>query len=82
MHLTALEFIERLKEHGIPSSAYQMSSRYSIAATECKARNVFAWNRCLFPGCEDWTVKMHKHGITTSASEESQPSLVLLGIWP
>lgn len=62
-HLALLEFAEKLKEHGIPCSAHQMSSGYSIAATEPKVRNVFTWNRSRFPDPEDWIAKMHKHGI-------------------
>lgn len=62
-HLALLEFAEKLKEHGIPCSAHQMSSGYSIAATEPKVRNVFTWNRQRFPDPEDWIGKMHKHGI-------------------
>lgn len=62
-HLALLEFAEKLKKHGIPCSAHQMSSGYSIAATEPKVRNVFTWNRSRFPDPEDWITKMHKHGI-------------------
>jgi alpha-glucosidase (family GH31 glycosyl hydrolase) len=62
-HLALLEFAEKLKEHGIPCSAHQMSSGYSIAPTEPKVRNVFTWNRSRFPDPEDWIKKMHKHGI-------------------
>src|SRR5207248_1301851 len=36
-----VRFAETLQEHGIPCSAHQMSSGYSIAAVEPKVRNVF-----------------------------------------
>ena len=62
-HLGLLEFAEKLKEHGIPCSAHQMSSGYSIAPVEPKVRNVFTWNNSRFPDPEDWIKKMHKHGI-------------------
>ncbi|KAJ5677653.1 uncharacterized protein N7477_003286 [Penicillium maclennaniae] len=62
-HLALLEFAEKLKEHGIPCSAHQMSSGYSIAPVEPKVRNVFTWNNSRFPDPEDWIKKMHKHGI-------------------
>ncbi|KAJ5122623.1 hypothetical protein N7526_009560 [Penicillium atrosanguineum] len=62
-HLALLDFAEKLKEHGIPCSAHQMSSGYSIAQVEPKVRNVFTWNNSRFPDPEDWIKKMHKHGI-------------------
>jgi alpha-glucosidase (family GH31 glycosyl hydrolase) len=58
-----LEFAEKLKHHGIPCSAHQMSSGYSIAAVEPKVRNVFTWNNERFPDPQDWISKMHEHGI-------------------
>ncbi|KAI2721012.1 CAZyme family GH31 [Penicillium roqueforti] len=62
-HLALLEFAEKLKQHGIPCSAHQMSSGYSIAETEPKVRNVFTWNRERFPDPQDWIAKMHQYGI-------------------
>lgn len=62
-HLALLEFADKLKQHGIPCSAHQMSSGYSIAETEPKVRNVFTWNKSRFPNPEEWIAKMHKHGI-------------------
>lgn len=62
-HLALLEFIEKLEEHGIPCSAHQMSSGYSIAEQEPKVRNVFTWNRRRFPDPEGWIARMHQHGI-------------------
>ncbi|KAJ5157399.1 uncharacterized protein N7482_008499 [Penicillium canariense] len=58
-----IEFAEKLKGHGIPCSAHQMSSGYSIAAVEPKVRNVFSWNYSRFPNPEEWVAKMHEHGI-------------------
>ncbi|KAJ5172155.1 CAZyme family GH31 [Penicillium capsulatum] len=62
-HLALLDFAEKCKEHGIPVSAHQMSSGYSIAAVEPKVRNVFTWNYSRFPDPEGWISKMHDHGI-------------------
>ncbi|KAI9934193.1 hypothetical protein ASPWEDRAFT_737628 [Aspergillus wentii DTO 134E9] len=58
-----LEFADKLKEHGIPCSAHQMSSGYSIAEKEPKVRNVFTWNKHRFPNPEEWIAKYHAHGI-------------------
>jgi alpha-glucosidase (family GH31 glycosyl hydrolase) len=62
-HKALLEFAEKLQEHGIPCSAHQMSSGYSIAAVEPKVRNVFTWNYERFPDPQEWISKMHEHGI-------------------
>ncbi|KAF7716303.1 Alpha-glucosidase [Penicillium ucsense] len=58
-----LELAEKLKKHGIPCSAHQMSSGYSIAPVEPKVRNVFTWNNERFPNPQDWISQMHEHGI-------------------
>ncbi|KAG2418411.1 alpha-glucosidase precursor [Aspergillus terreus] len=62
-HQALIEFADKLKEHGIPCSAHQMSSGYSIAETEPKVRNVFTWNKYRFPNPEEWTAKYHARGI-------------------
>ncbi|KAJ5818704.1 hypothetical protein N7474_004295 [Penicillium riverlandense] len=62
-HVALLEFVEKLKKHGIPCSAHQMSSGYSIAETEPKVRNVFTWNKNRFPSPEEYIAKMHAQGI-------------------
>ncbi|KIX07420.1 uncharacterized protein Z518_02073 [Rhinocladiella mackenziei CBS 650.93] len=58
-----LEFADKLKEHGIPCSAHQMSSGYSIAETEPRVRNVFTWNKHRFPNPEKWIAQYHAQGI-------------------
>ncbi|KAL1883576.1 hypothetical protein Plec18167_002583 [Paecilomyces lecythidis] len=58
-----MEFADKLKEYGIPCSAHQMSSGYSIAEVEPKVRNVFTWNRYRFPNPEEWIAKYHSRGI-------------------
>ncbi|KAJ5973791.1 hypothetical protein N7481_011001 [Penicillium waksmanii] len=62
-HQALVEFAEKLEEHGIPVSAHQMSSGYSIAAVEPKVRNVFNWNYSRFPNPAEYVAKMHEHGI-------------------
>ncbi|KAF7164248.1 hypothetical protein CNMCM6106_000829 [Aspergillus hiratsukae] len=62
-HQGLMEFADKLKEHGIPCSAHQMSSGYSIAETEPKVRNVFTWNKYRFPNPEEWIKKYHARGI-------------------
>ncbi|RAH82098.1 hypothetical protein BO86DRAFT_312341 [Aspergillus japonicus CBS 114.51] len=62
-HQALMDFADKLREHGIPCSAHQMSSGYSIAETEPKVRNVFTWNRYRFPNPEQWIAKYHARGI-------------------
>lgn len=44
-----MELADRMKEHDIPCSGFQMSSGYTVAETEPKTRNVFTWNKHRFP---------------------------------
>ncbi|CAG8980774.1 hypothetical protein HYALB_00012874 [Hymenoscyphus albidus] len=62
------EFAEKLKKHDIPCNALQLSSGYSIAATEPKVRNVFTWNRHRFPDPEEFLAKYHHEGIRIIAN--------------
>lgn len=62
-HIQLMEFADKLKEHDIPCSGHQMSSGYSIAATEPRVRNVFCWNEHRFPDPEGWIEKYHNRGI-------------------
>ncbi|RAL09536.1 putative alpha-glucosidase [Aspergillus homomorphus CBS 101889] len=62
-HQALMEFADKLREHGIPCSAHQMSSGYSIAEKEPKVRNVFTWNKYRFPNPEEWIAKYHSRGI-------------------
>jgi alpha-glucosidase (family GH31 glycosyl hydrolase) len=63
-----LEFIEKLKEHDIPCSAFQMSSGYTVAETEPKTRNVFTWNSHRFPDPQVFTKASHAAGIRVIAN--------------
>jgi alpha-glucosidase (family GH31 glycosyl hydrolase) len=63
-----LEFIEKLKEHDIPCSAFQMSSGYTVAETEPKTRNVFTWNSHRFPDPQVFTKASHAAGIRMIAN--------------
>ena len=38
-----IDFANKLREHDIPCSGFQMSSGYTIAEKEPKTRNVFTW---------------------------------------
>jgi alpha-glucosidase (family GH31 glycosyl hydrolase) len=67
-HQGLMEFADKLMEHGIPCSAHQMSSGYSIAETEPKVRNVFTWNKHRFPNPEEWIKKYHARGIRLLAN--------------
>jgi alpha-glucosidase (family GH31 glycosyl hydrolase) len=58
-----LNLADKLKQHGIPCSAHQMSSGYSISHKEPKVRNVFTWNTHRFPEPERWTAKFHTTGM-------------------
>jgi alpha-glucosidase (family GH31 glycosyl hydrolase) len=58
-----LEFVEKLKQHDIPCSAFQMSSGYTVAETEPKTRNVFTWNSHRFPDPKGFAREMHAAGI-------------------
>ncbi|RYP29968.1 hypothetical protein DL766_005114 [Monosporascus sp. MC13-8B] len=63
-----LNFIEKCKEHGMPCSAFQMSSGYTVAETEPKTRNVFTWNRHRFPNPREFTGQCHRHGVRLLAN--------------
>ncbi|KAI1411988.1 glycoside hydrolase family 31 protein [Hypoxylon sp. FL1857] len=63
-----LNFIRNCELHGMPCSAFQMSSGYTVAETEPKTRNVFTWNRHRFPEPREFTRKCHKHGVRLLAN--------------
>ncbi|KAI8631888.1 glycoside hydrolase family 31 protein [Xylariaceae sp. FL1651] len=67
-HDNVLTFIKRCEEHGMPCSAFQMSSGYTVAETEPKTRNVFTWNRHRFPDPREFTRECHKHGVRLLAN--------------
>lgn len=63
-----LDFIRNCEKHGMPCSAFQMSSGYTVAETEPKTRNVFTWNRHRFPDPREFTREAHKHGVRLLAN--------------
>ncbi|KAI0382485.1 glycoside hydrolase family 31 protein [Hypomontagnella monticulosa] len=65
---SVLAFIENCELHGMPCSAFQMSSGYTVAETEPKTRNVFTWNRHRFPEPREFTRECHKHGVRLLAN--------------
>ncbi|KAI1326259.1 glycoside hydrolase family 31 protein [Xylariaceae sp. FL0255] len=63
-----MTFIKQCEEHGMPCSAFQMSSGYTVAETEPKTRNVFIWNRHRFPDPREFTRECHAHGVRLLAN--------------
>ncbi|KAI1385579.1 glycoside hydrolase family 31 protein [Hypoxylon trugodes] len=63
-----LNFIKNAELHGMPCSAFQMSSGYTVAETVPKTRNVFTWNRHRFPDPREFTRECHKHGVRLLAN--------------
>ncbi|KAI1804454.1 glycoside hydrolase family 31 protein [Daldinia bambusicola] len=63
-----LNFIKNCEKHGMPCSAFQLSSGYTVAETEPKTRNVFTWNRHRFPDPRGFTRECHKHGVRILAN--------------
>ncbi|KAG9230605.1 neutral alpha-glucosidase [Amylocarpus encephaloides] len=61
-------FAEKLKQHDIPCSAFQMSSGYTVAETDPKTRNVFTWNKHRFPDPAGFVAKYHSEGIRIIAN--------------
>jgi alpha-glucosidase (family GH31 glycosyl hydrolase) len=56
-------FADKLLEHNIPCSGFQMSSGYTIAEVAPKTRNVFTWNRHRFPDPKGFIDAYHSRGI-------------------
>ena len=67
-HDVIVGFIDKCKEHGIPVSAFQMSSGYTVATTKPKTRNVFTWNRTRFPDPRAFTRQCHARGVRILAN--------------
>ncbi|KAJ4291903.1 hypothetical protein N0V90_009800 [Kalmusia sp. IMI 367209] len=63
-----MDFANKLKEHDIPCSGFQMSSGYTVAETEPKTRNVFTWNYHRFPDPKGFLDAYHKEGIRLIAN--------------
>lgn len=58
-----MKFADKLKEHDIPCSGFQMSSGYTIAEKAPKTRNVFTWNKHRFPDPKGFVDAYHARGI-------------------
>ncbi|KAH7117546.1 glycosyl hydrolases family 31-domain-containing protein [Dendryphion nanum] len=67
-HEALMEFANKLKQHDIPCSGFQMSSGYTVAETEPKTRNVFTWNRHRFPDPKGFLDAFHREGIRLIAN--------------
>ena len=63
-----IDFAEKLKEHDIPCSGFQLSSGYTVAETEPKTRNVFTWNKHRFPNPEGFIREYRRRGIRLVAN--------------
>ncbi|KAI1210174.1 glycoside hydrolase family 31 protein [Annulohypoxylon truncatum] len=63
-----INFFKNSEKHGMPCSAFQMSSGYTVAEVEPKTRNVFTWNRHRFPDPRAFTREAHKHGVRLLAN--------------
>lgn len=66
-HEALREFCQKLEEHDIPCSGFQMSSGYHVHKGE-KAREVFNWNRERFPEPEKFCSFMHSRGVRLLAN--------------
>ncbi|KAI5460398.1 glycosyl hydrolases family 31-domain-containing protein [Mariannaea sp. PMI_226] len=63
-----IQLAHKMKEHGIPCSAYQMSSGYTVAEKPPKTRSVFTWNRHRFPDPEGFIKEYHRLGMRLIAN--------------
>ena len=63
-----LDFLRRAREHGMPCSAFQMSSGYTVSETPPKTRNVFTWNYHRFPDPRAFTRESHRLGVRLLAN--------------
>lgn len=66
-HVALREFCEKLEEHDIPCSGFQMSSGYHVHKG-AQAREVFNWNRERFPDPEAYCKYMHSRGVRLLAN--------------
>lgn len=67
-HQALMGFADKLKEHDIPCSGFQLSSGYTVSENPPKTRNVFTWNRHRFPDPQGWINKYHERGIRLIAN--------------
>lgn len=67
-HDAILNFIKNCEKHGMPCSAFQMSSGYTVSETPPKTRNVMTWNYHRFPDPRAFTRECHEHGVRLLAN--------------
>lgn len=67
-HEALMTFADKLKEHDIPCSGFQLSSGYTVSKTGPRTRNVFTWNKHRFPDPNGWIDAYHKRGIRIIAN--------------
>jgi alpha-glucosidase (family GH31 glycosyl hydrolase) len=67
-HVALMDFADKLKQHDIPCSGFQLSSGYTVSETPPHIRNVFTWNKHRFPDPKDWVNAYHKRGIRIIAN--------------
>ena len=63
-----VDFLKKCRDHGMPCSAFQMSSGYTVAETEPRTRNVFTWNHHRFPDPRGFTRECHHLGVRLLAN--------------
>jgi len=56
-------FADKLLEHDIPCSGFQMSSGYTISEKAPHTRNVFTWNRHRFPDPQGFVKEFDARGV-------------------
>ncbi|GAB7362896.1 hypothetical protein MBLNU230_g3198t1 [Neophaeotheca triangularis] len=62
-HKALMEFADKLEKYDVPCSGFQLSSGYTVAATEPKNRHVFTWNPERFPDPKGFLNDFHARGI-------------------
>ncbi|KAK3653846.1 hypothetical protein LTR22_011061 [Elasticomyces elasticus] len=63
-----IEFADKLVQHDIPCSGFQMSSGYTMSEEEPRSRNVFTWNKHRFQDPKGFCDEYHKRGIRIIAN--------------
>ncbi|KAK5733999.1 hypothetical protein LTR17_009270 [Elasticomyces elasticus] len=63
-----IEFADKLVQHDIPCSGFQMSSGYTMSEEEPRSRNVFTWNKHRFQDPKGFCDEYHRRGIRIIAN--------------
>jgi alpha-glucosidase (family GH31 glycosyl hydrolase) len=63
-----LGFVDRCAREGMPCSAFQLSSGYTVAERPPRTRNVFTWNRARFRDPGAWVGAMRRRGVRVVAN--------------